>query len=443
MVHQSPLPPAKPTFDPLESAVIRRLMWRIIPFVIACYFMSFLNRVNIGFAALTMNKDLGLTSEMFGVGAGIFFVGYVLFGVPSNLLLNRIGARRLVSVMMVVWGVVSGATAFVKGAYSFYIMRFAMGVVEAGFFPGIILYLSFWFPARHRAGATAIFMSAAALSNIVGSPVSGAIMEMNGILKLKGWQWLFLLEAMPTVLLGIAAYFYLTNKPSDASWLTSEQRDWLVDEMARESANKGKSKADSVWSALRNARVLGLGLVYFGTSTGLYAIGIWTPLFLSKFGYSYTVLGLLAAIPNIVAVVGMIWWGRSSDRRNERMLHCAIACLAGAVGMLIAGSAAGIAILIIGLSLANFGINAAKPPMWSMPTQFLSGGAAAAAIGLINTLGNLAGTVGQVVIGKLKAVSGDYSSGMYYVAATLFISAVVILIAAPKKAAPSQRLATQ
>jgi len=247
---------------------------------------------------------------------------------------------------------------------------------------------------------------------MVGSPISGAIMEMNGILMLKGWQWLFLLEAMPTVLLGIAAYFYLTDKPSDARWLKSEQRDWLVDEMTRESANKGKSKADSVWSTLRNARVLGLGLVYFGTSTGLYAIGIWAPLFLSKFGYSYAVLGLLAAIPNLVAAVGMIWWGRSSDRRNERMLHCSIACLAGSVGMLMAGSAGSIAVLIIGLSLANFGINAAKPPMWSMPTQFLSGGAAAAAIGLINTIGSLGGTVGQVVIGELKAVSGDYSLGM-------------------------------
>ena len=248
---------------------------------------------------------------------------------------------------------------------------------------------------------------------------------------------------MPTVLLGIAAYFYLTDKPSDARWLKSEQRDWLVDEMTRESANKGKSKADSVWSTLRNARVLGLGLVYFGTSTGLYAIGIWAPLFLSKFGYSYAVLGLLAAIPNLVAAVGMIWWGRSSDRRNERMLHCSIACLAGSVGMLMAGSAGSIAVLIIGLSLANFGINAAKPPMWSMPTQFLSGGAAAAAIALINTIGSLGGTVGQVVIGELKAVSGDYSLGMYYVAATLFLSAVVILIAAPNKAVLSQRLATQ
>jgi len=398
--------------DTLESGVIRRITWRIIPFVIACYFMSFLNRVNIGFAALTMNKDLGLTSEMFGLAAGIFFVGYILFGVPSNLLLNRIGARGMVSVMMVAWGVVSGATAFVRGEYSFYIMRFTMGLVEAGFFPGIILYLSFWFPARHRAGVTAIFMAAAPLSNMVGSPISGAIMEMNGILMLKGWQWLFLLEAMPTVLLGIAAYFYLTDKPSDARWLKSKQRDWLVDEMTRESANKSKSKADSVWSTLRNARVLGLGLVYFGTSTGLYAIGIWAPLFLSKFGYSYAVLGLLAAIPNVVAAVGMIWWGRSSDRRNERMLHCSIACLAGSVGMLMAGSAGSIAVLIIGLSLANFGINAAKPPMWSMPTQFLSGGAAAAAIGLINTIGSLGGTVGQVVIGELKAVSGDYSLGM-------------------------------
>jgi len=421
----------------LEPLVLNKITARIVPFSIALYFVSFLNRVNVGFAALTMNKDLGLSSEMFGVGAGIFFVGYLLFGLPSNLLLNRVGARRTISMMMLAWGALSGATAFVTGPYSFYAMRFAVGLAEAGFFPGIILYLSFWFPARHRAGVTAIFMAAAPLSNMVGAPISGAILEMNGFLHVKGWQWLFLLEAAPTVLLGAVSYFFLTDRPSQATWLKPDERRWLVDEMARELAGKTSKSAVSVWSALRNLRVLGLALAYFGTSTGLYAVSIWTPLFLSKFGYSYVMLGLLTAIPNVVAILGMVWWARSSDRRNERTLHCSIACLAAAVGMLVAGYSGGVLLLIAGLALAGFGINAAKPPLWSMPTQFLSGPAAAAAIALINAVGSLGGTVGPIVMGKLKMQSGNYSSGMVYVAATLVLSSLLVLIAAPKKPVPS------
>jgi len=416
----------------LEVRVLGRITARIVPFTIALYFVSFLNRVNVGFAALTMNKDLGLNAEMFGVGAGIFFVGYLLFGLPSNLLLDRVGARRMISMMMLAWGVLSGATALVTGPYSFYAMRFAVGLAEAGFFPGIILYLSFWFPARHRAGVTAIFMAAAPLSNMVGGPISGAILGMNGWLHVKGWQWLFLLEAAPTVLLGAVSYFYLTDKPEQARWLKDEERDWLVGEMARELAARAGRGAESVWRAICDLRVLGLALAYFGTSTGLYAVSIWTPLFLSKFGFSYVALGWLTAIPNIVAVAGMVWWARSSDRRNERALHCSIACMAAAMGMVAAGYAGGVVMLIVGLSIASFGINAAKPPLWSMPTQFLSGPGAAAAIALINAVGSLGGTVGPVVIGRLKTQSGNYTGGMVYVAATLVVSSVVVMVAGRK-----------
>lgn len=416
----------------LESRVLKKIVRRIVPFAIALYFASFLNRVNVGFAALTMNKDLGFTQAMFGFGAGIFFVGYLLFGLPSNLLLNRVGARRMISIMMISWGVLSGATAFVTGAYGFYAMRFVVGLAEAGFFPGIILYLSFWFPARHRAGVTALFMTAAPLSNFVGAPISGAILEMNGFLHLKGWQWLFLLEAAPTVLLGIVSYFCLTDKPSQATWLKPDERKWLGDEMARELAEKANTSADSVWLAIRNPRVLGLALTEFGTSTGLYAVSIWTPLFLSRFNYSYMRLGLLSAIPNIVAVSGMVLWARDSDRRNERTLHCSVACLAAGIGMMTAGFTASAALMIVALSLASFGINAAKPPMWTMPTQFLSGSAAAAAIALINAVGGVGSAICPVVIGRLKTQTGNYSGGMSYVAVTLFISMLVILFAGPR-----------
>ncbi len=419
----------------IESQVLRRLTLRIVPFVIALYFVSFLNRVNVGFAALTMNRDLGLNAQMFGIGAGIFFVGYLLFGLPSNLLLDRIGARRMVAFMMLVWGVLSGATAFVTGPTSFYAMRFAVGLAEAGFFPGIILYLSFWFPARHRAGIIALFMAAAPISNMVGAPISGAILGMNGFLHLKGWQWLFLLEAVPTVLLGIVSFFFLTDKPDQARWLRPEERAWLVAEMARELAGRTGRGAVRVWLALCNPRILGLALAYFGTSTGLYAVSIFTPLFLSRFGFSYLVLGLLTAIPNLVAIVGMVLWARSSDRRRERMFHCSIACLAAAVGMGLAGYSGSAFLLIAGLSLAAFGINAAKPPLWSMPTEFLSGPAAAAAIALINAIGNVGGVLGPIIIGRLKGQTGSYSGGMIYVATTLVLSSIVVLFTAPKTAA--------
>lgn len=417
----------------LEPQVLRKLTARIVPFVIALYFVSFLNRVNVGFAALTMNRDLGLNAQMFGIGAGIFFVGYLLFGLPSNLLLDRIGARRMVASMMLVWGVLSGATAFITGPYSFYAMRFAVGLAEAGFFPGIILYLGYWFPARHRAGVIALFMAAAPISNMIGAPISGALLGINA-LHLHGWQWLFLLEAAPTVLLGVVSYFFLTDRPEQARWLSVDERTWLVAEMQHELAARTTPRSVRVWPALCNPRVLGLSLAYFGTSTGLYAVSIWTPLFLSRFGFSYLQLGLLTAIPNLIAIVGMVLWARSSDRRNERTLHCAIACFAAALGMGLAGYSGSAFLLIAGLSLAAFGINAAKPPLWSMPTQFLSGPAAAAAIALINAIGNVGGVLGPIVIGGLKARTGSYSGGMIYVAATLLLSSIVVLFAAPKAA---------
>jgi ACS family tartrate transporter-like MFS transporter len=410
----------------LEAGTIRKISRRIAPFIIVLYFLSFLNRVNVGFAALTMNHDIGLTQSMFGVGAGIFFVGYIVFGMPSNLALQRVGARRWIALLMVVWGVLSAATAFVTGPYSFYALRFALGLAEAGFFPGIILYLSYWFPARHRAFVTAMFMTAAPLSNMIGSPISGALLGINGIAHLHGWQWLFIVEGAPTVLLGIVSWFFLTDRPEDAKWLSAPQRSWLTQEMNRERAAKAEQSASSVWGAVKDPRVLLLALVYAGTSTGLYAVGIWAPMIIHHFGFGYFELGLVNAIPNLVAVVGMVLWARNSDRTNERRLHVAIACLAAGIGMLLAGHATSAVILIIGLSVANFGINAAKPPLWSMPTQFLSGSAAAAGIALINAMGSLiGGTIGPMVIGKLRDMSGDFSLGLYFVSATLLVSAVI------------------
>ena len=422
-----PQPSAKPSDAvQLEASTVRRISRRIVPFIIVLYFLSFLNRVNVGFAGLTMNHDIGLTPATFGFGAGIFFVGYILFGMPSNLALQRYGARRWIALLMVVWGTLSAATAVVSGPYSFYLLRFLLGLAEAGFFPGIILYLSYWFPARHRAFVTAIFMTAAPLSNMIGSPISGALMGMNGVAHLYGWQWLFILEGAPTVLLGVISWFFLTDRPGDAAWLEPAQRQWLTGEMAREHAAQAGRSASSVWGAIKDPRVLMLALVYAGTSTGLYAVGIWAPMIINRFGFSYFELGLVNAIPNLVAVIGMVLWAKNSDRTGERRLHVSLACLAAGVGMLVAGHAESVVILIVGLSVANFGINAAKPPLWSMPTQFLSGSAAAAGIALINAMGSLiGGTFGPMVIGKLRGMSGDFSLGLYFVSGTLIASALI------------------
>jgi MFS transporter, ACS family, tartrate transporter len=345
---------------------------------------------------------------------------------PSNLMLQRVGARRWIALLMVVWGILSAATALVSGPYSFYALRLVLGLAEAGFFPGIILYLSYWFPARHRAFVTAMFMTAAPLSNMIGSPISGALMNLDGLAHLHGWQWLFLVEGAPTVLLGIVSWFFLTDRPEHAQWLAPAERQWLSGEMQRERDAKAAQSRTSVWSAVKDPRVLLLALVYAGTSTGLYAIGIWAPMIIHRFGFSYFELGLVNAIPNLFAVVTMVLWARNSDRTNERRLHVAIACLAAGIGMLMSGYASSAILLIVGLSIANFGINAAKPPLWSMPTQFLSGSAAAAGIALINAMGSLiGGTIGPMVIGKLRDVSGDYSLGLYFVSATLLVSAVL------------------
>ena len=262
----------------LETRVLRKITWRIVPFVMLLYFIAFIDRVNIGFAALTMNKDLGFSPAVFGFGAGIFFLGYFLFEVPSNLVLEKVGARIWIARVMITWGIVSGAFAFITGDTSFYIARFLLGAAEAGFFPGIILYLSYWFPARRRAGVVSLFMAAAPISVVLGSPISSALLEMNGVLGLKGWQWMFLLEAAPAVLLGFVVLAYMTDRPEKANWLKDDERDWLVKTMDAEHSAKAATASHSIWRGLADIRVLALSLIYFGTSAGLYTLGEILPL---------------------------------------------------------------------------------------------------------------------------------------------------------------------
>ncbi|NEX61082.1 MFS transporter [Noviherbaspirillum galbum] len=412
----------------IERRTLRKITWRIVPFIMLLYFIAYIDRVNIGFAALTMKQDLGFSASILGFGAGIFFWGYFLFEVPSNVILHKVGARMWIARVMLTWGIISGAMAFVQGTTSFYVMRFLLGAAEAGFFPGIILYLSYWFPARHRAGVTSFFMAAAPISTALGSPISAALLEMNGVMGLRGWQWMFVLEAIPAVILGVVVFFYMTDKPEKATWLKEDERTWLVNAMNEEAAGKADGAKHGILSGLANPRVLALALIYFGTSAGLYTMGIWAPQIIKQLGVSSMTVGFLNAIPPIVSVAAMILWSRHSDRTGERTWHVILACLAAAIGLVVAAGANGMVGLIAALTLVNIGISCAKPPLWSMPTGFLSGAAAATGIATINSIGNLGGFAGPAMIGWIKDQTGSFTGGLYFVAGLLVLSAVLTLV---------------
>jgi ACS family tartrate transporter-like MFS transporter len=430
----------------IEIRVVRKTTGRIVPFVMLLYFVAYLDRVNIGFAALSMNEDLGLSSAAFGLGAGIFFIGYFLFEVPSNLILHRVGARVWIARIMVTWGLVSGAMAFARGSTSFYVLRFLLGAAEAGFFPGIILYLSYWFPARHRAGVTALFMAAVPISTALGSPISGALLTLDGFWGLHGWQWLFLVEAAPALLLGGGVLLFMTDRPEQAGWLDDDERRWLIATLESEQATVPTHGGLAVLRALAHPRILALSLVYFGTSAGLYTLGIWAPLIIDQFGVGPFTTGLLNAVPPIFSVLAMVLWARHSDRTGERAWHVALACLASALGLALAAHSATLTAVVASLVLVNIGISAAKPPLWSMPTEFLTGGAAAVGIATINSIGNLGGFAGPTIIGWIRERTGSFAGGLLSVAGALVVSATLVLVLAhvgPRPMPPSQGTETR
>lgn len=412
----------------IERRTLRRISLRIVPFIMLLYFIGFIDRVNVGFASLTMNKDLGFTASILGFGSGLFFLGYFLFEVPSNLILEKVGARVWIARVMITWGFLAGAGAFVKGPESFYVLRFLLGVAEAGFFPGIILYLSYWFPANHRAFVTSFFMAAVPISIAIGSPLSAYILQIHGVLGLAGWQWLFLLEALPAVILGVAVLFVMTDRPAQANWLKDDERAWLVGVMKEEEAAKAGHAQHGIIRGLADPRVLILSLIYFGTSAGLYTLGIWAPQIIKHLGVSTITNGWLNVIPAVASVLTMIFWSRHSDRTGERVWHVIIACLVAAVGLVLAGQATGIVGVVLALCLVNIGISCSKPPLWSMPTMFLSGSAAAAGTATINSIGNLGGFIGPSMIGWLKDSTGGFAAGLYFVAGLLAVSAVCTLL---------------
>ena len=414
----------------LEKRTMRRVGWRIVPCIMLLYFVAWIDRVNIGFASLTMKGDLGFSASVLGFGAGIFFWGYFFFEVPSNIILHKVGARLWIARIMVTWGLISGALAFVQGPASFYAVRFLLGAAEAGLFPGVILYLSYWFPARHRAGVTALFMAAAPISTAISSPISAALLHMHGILGLAGWQWIFIVEAIPALLFSVVVFFYMTDKPEQARWLQDDERAWLIETMKAENARKAGSARHGLLNGLTDPRVLALSLIYFGTSAGLYTLSIWAPQIIRQLEASSMTIGLLNAVPPLVSVLAMVLWSRHSDRTGERAWHVVLACVAAAVGLVVAAQAHSIVGLIAALTLVNIGISSAKPPLWSMPTTFLSGAAAATGIATINSIGNLGGFFGPALIGWLKDRTGSFADGLYFVAGLLVFSAILTLFLA-------------
>ena len=393
----------------MHETVTRKVMWRLLPFLMLCYFAAFLDRVNVGFAALTMNRDLGLSASVYGFGAGIFFLGYFLFEVPSNLILERVGARLWIARIMVTWSLVSASTAFVTGEWSFYLVRILLGLAEAGFFPGIILYLTYWFPARERGKVVGAFMAAVPISSAVGSPLSAWILSAtDGAHGLAGWQWLYLIEAAPSFILGCLVLVCLTDRPAGATWLTRAERDWLTDRIAQEARETVEAPKLGLGRALLHPRVIGFTAVYFGLSTGLYGIGLWLPQIVKNFGLTTVETGFVTAIPYLVSVVGMVLWTRHSDRTDERRWHVALPAIAGGLALAAAGYAGSPTLAMVALSFAALGVFSALATFWTLPTALLTGTAAAGGIALINAVGNLGGFVGPYVVGWIRETTGQF-----------------------------------
>jgi MFS family permease len=402
----------------LQSAVHKAAL-RFVPLLTIAYLFNYLDRTSLGFAALTMNKQLGLSPSQFGLAAGVFFLGYSVFEIPSNLLLYKVGARRWLARIMVSWGLVSAATAFVVGPHSFYGLRFLLGVMEAGFFPGVTFFLAAWFPAQYRTRMLAWFLVGIPLSSLVGSPVCGMLLKMDGIWGLHGWQWLFLVLSLPCVPLGFVTLKLLSDRPQAANWLTPEERNALDGVLASEVRERPRT---SLLAALSDPRVLICTAIQFGFTLGSYGIGIWLPLMLKDYQLTNTAIGWIAAIPYLFASVGMILWARYVDEKGKRIANLALACLLGAVGLLAPILSHSLVSAVIGFSLALIGVTAARAIFWTIPTRFLTGVAAAGGIAFINSIATVGGFVGPSMMGWLKEFSGSYVVGLLAVAAIIFAS---------------------
>jgi ACS family tartrate transporter-like MFS transporter len=407
-----------------DDKVFAKCAWRLIPFMMLLYIVNYLDRVNVGFAALTMNKDLGFSASVFGFGAGIFFLSYALCQVPSSVMLQRVGAKRAVSCIMAAWGLLSASTALVQGQTSFYVLRFLLGVAEAGFFPGMVFYLTLWFPRGYRARFTAMFVAGIPLASIIGGPLSGLILGMDGLGGLHGWQWLFLMEGIPAGLLAFAVLKFLPDSPASAPWLSVDEKETVAGHITSDSLVGQRD----LWPALRDPRVLALGLVGFGNGAALYGSQLWLPQIIKAMGFSNLGTGFVIALPYAAGMAAMILWGRSSDKRGERVWHIAIASLVSAAGFAAASLVQSNLLMVLALTFGVVGTLAYFGPFFSFPSSFSSGPAAAGGIALVNTFSNFGGFMGPTVIGIIKQRTGDYSDAMVALAIVLTASAVIVLV---------------
>jgi len=412
----------------LEARTMRRVALRIVPFLMVCYFVSFLDRVNLGFAALQMVRDVGLSPSVFGFGGGIFFVSYFLFEVPSNLALERVGARLWIARIMITWGVVAGGMALVTGPRSLYLVRFLLGAAEAGFFPGVILYLTYWFPATYRARIVGLFTVAIPVSSFLGSPISAALLGVDGWLGLRGWQWMFIVEAAPAVLLGLACLAVLTDRPADARWLGEDERAWLLARLDTDARRAAPVAPTSTWRVLWNRHVLVLSVVLSGSTAVSSGLQLWQPQIIKSYGLTNMQTGLLNSIPFALASVVMVWWGSRSDRTGERVWHASLPLVLTAVSLLSALVFDSLLAIVVILCLAAIGIYAGKGPVWAVSTEWLSTSAAAAGIAQINAISNLAGFGTTYVMGIIKDATGRFTLALLPLVALSGVAAVAILL---------------
>ncbi|MGH9560752.1 MAG: MFS transporter, partial [Terracidiphilus sp.] len=407
-----------------DEAVFRKCAWRLLPLITVAFFINFLDRTNVGFAALTMNRELGFPPSVYGLGAGIFFISYSIFQIPANLMLHRIGARRWLFLILVAWGAMAAATALVRDATGFYVLRFLVGMAEAGFFPGIILYLTYWFPKRHLGRFTSIFMCANPVSFVIGGPTASAILSLDGTAGLHGWQWLFVLEGLPACLFGIALLKLLPDGPADASWLTDDERDFVSSSVTAERTGK----EERLLPALRDFRVWSLAVAYGGMLFGIYGFGFWLPLLVQTLGFRTTATGFVVSLLYVAATPVMILLARSSDRRDERIWHAAVPILVAAFALLIASAVHSNTIMLICLALTGAAMYSAMTPFYGVASSLLSGPAMAGGIALINMAGGfLGGFAGQYIIGLIREETGSYGPALAIIAASLAVGALIIL----------------
>lgn len=414
------------------SSALAKVRWRLIPFLFLLYIVAYLDRVNVGFAAIDMNRDLGFSAAVYGLGSGIFFLSYTLFEVPSNLILARVGVRIWIARIMFTWGVLATAMIFVNSATTFYVLRFLLGIAEAGFFPGIILYLTHWFPARERGKAVGYFMTATAMAGVIGAPVSSALLQLHGAFGLHGWQWLFLIEGLPAILLAPVVLLFMTERPADATWLTARERAWLSREIEAEHADTSQAHV-TLGAAFASPRLWIVSLPYFCIVIAFYGISFWLPQIVQgSSGFSSAMVVLLSAIPYVAATIGLVVFGWNSDRTGERRWHVAGPCLIGATGFVLTVLAPPTpAYALTTLSIAAFGIWGTLGPYWTLPTAFLRGTAAAGGIALVNSVGNLGGFVGPFLVGWIRDATGGFTAGLLALAGILVLGAMIVMAQPP------------